>query len=227
MNIKHIWKISLLAVLLVLTACARKEPDTYVIDHGGIRLLIPKQYLLQPGGWWSNLDKKANGLDTSEHSVNLEIPVTEVNSWLPAQADKFHQTLGVLLWVYDKQEMDKGQAARIEQVQDYIVGKGMYGSLTVEPDKVPGWFRIYDGANWKTTWRVATHSAQDIKKSGTITGDEILGTCVDQKAAGVICSVYLLEKPGFLLQIDLNENQLPYYEPIRDGMMKLLAQWQQ
>lgn len=227
MTIKHVFQIGLLTLLLVVTGCARPSPDNYVIDHGGIRLSIPKQYLLKPHGWWGDLRQKAKGLDTSANSVNIQIPASEANAWLPAQAPKFEQPLGVLLWVYNAKEMAKGYAAARKQVQNYIDGKGMYGSLTIEPDKVPGWYRIYDGSDWKVMWSVALLSPQQIKQNGKITGNEILGSCVDQKPGPVNCDVYLLEKPGFFLQVNLDENQLPYYEPIQKGLLKLLDQWRQ
>lgn len=115
----------------------------------------------------------------------------------------------MLLRVYNQQEIEKGRVARIEQVQHYLDGKGLFGALTVEQDKVPSWFRIYDNSNWKVMWSVALYSRKEIKQSGSITGNEILGNCVDQNPALVNCNVYFLEKPGFLLQVNMEESQLP------------------
>ncbi|MBX6421549.1 MAG: hypothetical protein IRZ06_11180 [Nevskia sp.] len=188
---------------------------TLIVERAGIRLVIPSKYVVKSRFWWI---KFAHGLDTSDGSVLIKMPTTEIRSLLPSDAP-LPANFVTLIYLLDKKE----QTQFVQEVQNTALDvdkrRGRYVELTMEKDNFSDWFRIYGQYADIFGWLV-------VKQKPPISGDDIVASCIKPNGAVLIeCKLSKFIVDGIGVETSIRAEHLRYSEIIKNHIAQLLRSW--
>lgn len=190
-----------------------------VLEHNGIRLVIPEQYLAKER--FPPWIRQVPGLDSDKGGALVRIPVEEIKSFLPeSNLEPFSGS--TLIQIYGPGEAERATTRAAEHANKINSRQDEYAEIKVIEDKPTGWYRLYDRydeGGSTTTWEI-------VKRPPPLAPDDVVAECIrHEKTVITDCRLPTFNINGVAVGMSVREEHLLYYERFKQHIAKLLRSW--
>lgn len=211
--------INCIVVITVLSlgvgmAMGKFGKSDFVLEKDGKRLAVPNSYLPEDRFSWVN---SAEGLDSGDLSVVVQIPGGEIDSVIPdEQTPSNPQT--VLLMLLSREDFSAIQSMQTAKVEQINQRQGRFSDYRAEFDQTTGFYKFYSGRETSINWYY-------LRKAPPISASDIIASCVHSDESHVICRIPVFIVNGVGLETEILESQLNRLGNIKGYLSELVGAW--